>query len=93
MAVVGVLELVCGVVLQPDWLTIPRCKRSSVGIRLLRGDYVAFSWAVDVVSTWCLRYQCNTQITPVSPPGLHLRLAFTTHLTGTVLATANNLIE
>lgn len=89
----GVLVLVCGVVLQPDWLTAPRCKGSNVGNRLLRGDYAAFSWAVDVVSTWCLRYRCNAQITPVSPPGLHLRLAFATHLTGTVLAVPNNLIE
>lgn len=78
---VGVLELVCGVVLQPDWLTTPRCERSNVGTCLLRGDYVAFSWAVDVVSTWRLRYQCNAQITPVSPSRIapEIGLHYTSH--------------
>lgn len=48
------------------------------------GDYVAFSWAEDVVSTWCLCYQCNAQIMLVSHPGLCRRLAFIIHVIGTV---------
>lgn len=53
------------------------------------GDYVAFSWAEVVVSTWCLCYLCNTQIMLVSHLGLCLVLAFIIHVISTVWACAS----
>lgn len=80
--------LVCGIAHEPSWLTKPHCRYSPP-----TGDHVAFSWAEDVVSTWCLCYHFNTQIMLVSHPRMYLRLAIINHVNGTVRRLASNRIK
>lgn len=63
----GKLKLVCGVASRARLVNYTSSQEILGRHPPPTGDYVAFSWAEDVVSTWCLCYQRNAEIMLVSP--------------------------